>query len=168
MALVYVQGIPESQLYTALEALSSCAIGGNRLAEICSATLNRILRGEGVGERYILGLAWALRDLEKAEPAPDPFKGITRMTLSSRPVAKKKKPKPQPGDLKLRNSRWYSWETQKARSPSGKVEGTIVNSRGGYRYQWEFVREATPAEITADRVEKREARTAKLSHQTHA
>lgn len=44
-----------------LEAFSSTAIEGNRLAEVCAGTLDRIMKGEPVGERYVLGLVWTLR-----------------------------------------------------------------------------------------------------------
>ena len=44
------------------EAFSSCAIEGNRLAEVCSETLRRLLIGEPVSDRYVLGLAWAMVD----------------------------------------------------------------------------------------------------------
>lgn len=40
------------------EAYASCAIEGNRLAEICGETLRRVSCCEGVSDRYILGLAW--------------------------------------------------------------------------------------------------------------
>ena len=40
---------------------SSCALSGNRLAEICSETLRRVMKAEPVSDRYILGLAWAMR-----------------------------------------------------------------------------------------------------------
>lgn len=43
------------------ESFSSTAIEGNRLAEVCSETLNRLMRGEPVGDRYVLGLAWTMR-----------------------------------------------------------------------------------------------------------
>ena len=40
-----------------LEVLSSCAIEGNRLAEVCAETLRRVLNSEPVSDRYIMGLA---------------------------------------------------------------------------------------------------------------
>lgn len=43
-----------------LESFSSCAIEGNRLAEVCAETLNRIMQKKPVGERYVLGLAWTI------------------------------------------------------------------------------------------------------------
>lgn len=43
-----------------IEPLASCAIEGNRMAEICSETLKRILNREPVSDRYLMGLAWAL------------------------------------------------------------------------------------------------------------
>lgn len=42
------------------ESFASCAIGGNRLSEICGETLRRLLDGEPVSDRYLLGLAWAM------------------------------------------------------------------------------------------------------------
>jgi len=50
---------------TALEAFSSCAIEGNRLGEICSETLSRLMTGDIVSDRYLLGLAWALRNMKE-------------------------------------------------------------------------------------------------------
>lgn len=47
------------------EAFSSSAIEGNRLAEICSETLSRIMTGQPVSDRYVLGLAWTMRERDK-------------------------------------------------------------------------------------------------------
>jgi hypothetical protein len=44
------------------EALSSCAIGGNRFAEICGETLRRLLNHEPVSDRYLMGLALFLQE----------------------------------------------------------------------------------------------------------
>ena len=46
------------------EAFASCAISGNRSAELCGETLRRFLAGEPVSDRYLLGLAWCMRDGE--------------------------------------------------------------------------------------------------------
>jgi len=53
---------PKSLLYR--ESLASCALSGDRLSEICCETLDRIEKGEPVSDRYVLGLAWALKDME--------------------------------------------------------------------------------------------------------
>ena len=45
------------------ESFASCAIEGNRLAEICSETLNRLMTGRPVSDRYLLGLAWTIKQL---------------------------------------------------------------------------------------------------------
>lgn len=50
-----------TDLYKWREAFASCAIEGNRLAEICLETLNRLLERRPVGDRYVLGLAWTMR-----------------------------------------------------------------------------------------------------------
>lgn len=43
------------------EVFASCAIEGNRLGEICSETLNRMMTAQPVSDRYLLGLAWTMR-----------------------------------------------------------------------------------------------------------
>lgn len=48
-------------LATWQEAFSSNAIEGNRLAEICAGTLTRWMSKQPVSDRYLLGLAWAMR-----------------------------------------------------------------------------------------------------------
>lgn len=42
------------------ESFSSCAIDGNRLAEVCSETISRLINNQPVSDRYLLGLAWAM------------------------------------------------------------------------------------------------------------
>lgn len=51
-----------------LESLSSCAIEGNRLSEICADTLDRVMTGKPVGERYLMGLALMLIEMERIKP----------------------------------------------------------------------------------------------------
>lgn len=45
------------------EALASTSLSGNRGAEISYGTYKRMLRGELVSDRYVLGLAWFLREI---------------------------------------------------------------------------------------------------------
>ncbi len=62
-AIVYVlQRINDPLL---LEALASCAIESNRMAEICMGTINRIKNKQPVSDRYLLGLAWFLKEMEE-------------------------------------------------------------------------------------------------------
>lgn len=56
-------GIEKLLLYR--EAFSSCAIEGNRAGAICSGTINRLLAHEQVSDRYILGLAWTIMEMER-------------------------------------------------------------------------------------------------------
>jgi len=51
-----------------LEAFASVGMSGNRLGEICGETLRRVLAGEMVSDRYLLGLAWTLRGMETIAP----------------------------------------------------------------------------------------------------
>lgn len=57
VAVERLRGMGLEQQMVWMESLSSCAIEGNRLAEVCAGTLRRIMDGEPVGERYLLGLA---------------------------------------------------------------------------------------------------------------
>lgn len=60
-ALAWVKAQGWADLCMWQEALSSCAISGNRNAELCSETLRRFMAGEGVGPQHILALAWTMR-----------------------------------------------------------------------------------------------------------
>lgn len=51
------------------ESLASTALSGNRSAEIMSETLRRLLNGESVSDRYLLGLAWFLRNWKNENDA---------------------------------------------------------------------------------------------------
>lgn len=61
LAVLWVKSLPLDVLAKWQAALSSCAIEGNRLGEVCAETLRRLMNGEEVGDRYVLGLAWAMR-----------------------------------------------------------------------------------------------------------
>lgn len=54
-----------------LEALASCAIENNRMAEICLGTIKRIKNNQPVSDRYLLGLAWFLKRNEELENAKE-------------------------------------------------------------------------------------------------
>ncbi len=60
-AFGYIKGLSASDLLMWEEALASCAISGNRAAEIGLSTLKRILSGQPISDRYLLGLAWMMR-----------------------------------------------------------------------------------------------------------
>lgn len=64
LALNYIKLLKSEDLFILQESFSSCAIEGNRLAEICSETLNRLLTGKPVSDRHLLGLAWAILDIQ--------------------------------------------------------------------------------------------------------
>lgn len=54
------------ELLRLLEAFCSTGMSGNRLAECCGETLRRLMNGEPVSDRYLLGLAWTMRNMEAA------------------------------------------------------------------------------------------------------
>lgn len=60
-ALDYIRSIPTSDILRIREALASCSLSGNRMAEVCGGTLDRLLNGEPVSDRYVLGLAWTIQ-----------------------------------------------------------------------------------------------------------
>ncbi len=62
VAFVLKHGLKALRGY--LEAFYSVAMSGDRMAEICAETLRRVLDKEPVSDRYILGLAWAIREME--------------------------------------------------------------------------------------------------------
>ena len=45
------------------ESLASTALSGNRVASICSHTLDRLEKNQPVSDRYLLGVAWFIRDM---------------------------------------------------------------------------------------------------------
>lgn len=47
------------------EAMASTALSGNRLAEICLGTMERIDKGYPLSDRYVLGLAWAIMEMKR-------------------------------------------------------------------------------------------------------
>lgn len=60
VAMEYLRSVGYAELYLLLEAFASCAIEGNRTAEICAETLRRLLTHQTVSDRYIMGLAWEI------------------------------------------------------------------------------------------------------------
>ncbi len=65
-ALEYIKKLSIGELQGYLEAFASCSIEGNRLGEICAGTINRLLEKKPVSDRYLLGLAWAIRNIKDA------------------------------------------------------------------------------------------------------
>lgn len=69
------------------EALASTALSGNRNAEICSETLNRIMNGVDVSDRYVLGLAWTMRNLEELEGSAPPVVSKRSLIQDVKPMS---------------------------------------------------------------------------------
>ena len=63
----WIAGLHPDDLFRWQESFASCSISGNRLAEGCSETLSRLMSGQPVSDRYVLGLAWTMRfDFKKS------------------------------------------------------------------------------------------------------
>lgn len=70
IAFHYVKSLSWDRQCILMESFSSCAIdSSNRYAVVCAETMRRMMAGESVSDRYILGLAWAIRWME--EPKTD-------------------------------------------------------------------------------------------------
>lgn len=62
LAMAYMRTVPRSELFLMKMTFASCALDGNRLSEVCVETLERLLDGRPVSDRYLLGLAWVARE----------------------------------------------------------------------------------------------------------
>lgn len=66
-AMAWVRGRHDiAKLAGLVEVFASAALSGDRMAEVCGETLHRLMAGEPVSDRYLLGLAWVMRDIEGA------------------------------------------------------------------------------------------------------
>lgn len=67
-AFAYVKGkllsMTDREKMMLQESFASTGLSGNRTAELCSETLRRIMHGETVSDRYLLGLAWTMRKMD--------------------------------------------------------------------------------------------------------
>ena len=64
-AMEYILSIKPKKWIRCVEAISSTALSGNRTASICKGTIERLEKKEPVSDRYILGLAWFLKEMEQ-------------------------------------------------------------------------------------------------------
>ena len=62
-ALMYIRTIPVEELMKLQEAFASLGLSGDRTGEVCSETLKRVIDGSPVSDRYVLGLAWFIKDV---------------------------------------------------------------------------------------------------------
>lgn len=60
----YIKGWGIMELMVAQEAMAFCAIEGNRAAEVCGETLDRLMKGLPVSDRYLMGLAFMLSTMD--------------------------------------------------------------------------------------------------------
>ena len=63
----YIASLGAEKLMRYRESYASCALADNRLAEICGETLHRMMHGQPVSDRYLLGLAWSLKSMEEKQ-----------------------------------------------------------------------------------------------------
>jgi hypothetical protein len=61
-ALAWIRTQPLPTLLQWQEAFASTALEGNQAGEVCGETLRRLLEGEPVSDRYLLGLVWVMRE----------------------------------------------------------------------------------------------------------
>lgn len=65
IALDYIGSFSLADWAAKVEAIASCALSGNRLAEVVFETLRRLHANEPVSDRYLMGAAWLIWQLEK-------------------------------------------------------------------------------------------------------
>lgn len=63
-AAAYIKTLGIGGFSQTIEVFASTAIEGNRLSEICLGTMRRIKAKEPVSDRYLLGLAWTLKNMK--------------------------------------------------------------------------------------------------------
>lgn len=63
IALDFIKNLPMKETMMCRESISSAALSGDRMAEVCDETWNRLDEGEPVSDRYVMGLAWMLYSL---------------------------------------------------------------------------------------------------------
>jgi hypothetical protein len=61
----YIAALGIEKIVIWQSTFSSNAIEGNRLAEICAETLDRLIKGLPVSDRYILGLYCTIKQTEE-------------------------------------------------------------------------------------------------------
>lgn len=60
IALSLINKIGRAEFAVWVESFASVAIEGNRMAELCSETMHRLLNGHGVSDRYLMGLVMVM------------------------------------------------------------------------------------------------------------
>lgn len=60
LALQWLRSRTGGEIRIWREKLAAVALEGNRLAEVCSTTLEQLLNHQQVGDRYLLGLVLAM------------------------------------------------------------------------------------------------------------
>jgi len=66
VAQQFIADLPPAKLAVWQEAFASCSIENNRSGQICGETLRRLMNGEPVSDRYILGLAFTIKEGQEA------------------------------------------------------------------------------------------------------
>jgi len=68
VALKYLSSLGFVKLSLYMESFASCSLSDNRTGEVCAETLRRVLGGgEPISDRYLMGLAWMVYELENSE-----------------------------------------------------------------------------------------------------
>jgi len=62
-AMAYIrEQLEDPEIFIFAKSMFDLSILGNRTCQICVETLRRIQSGEPVSDRYLLGLAWILKE----------------------------------------------------------------------------------------------------------
>lgn len=66
-AFKYLAELPLDTLTEHMKTLANQAVAGSRCAGVCLHTLNAMLSGNQLADRYILGAAWTVKELEASK-----------------------------------------------------------------------------------------------------
>jgi hypothetical protein len=66
-AVAWISRLGLPKLQVCLSVFESSGLRGNRSGQVCVKTLGRLIAGEKVSDRDVLGLAWTLRDMGDGE-----------------------------------------------------------------------------------------------------
>ena len=67
-------------------SLANVALSGDKFSEEVLGTLNRMINKEPIGDRYLLQLAWFIRDMEEKKSRKEESERIARMVKGPRRV----------------------------------------------------------------------------------
>ena len=63
LALKWLRSLGDERLFRIQQVIQANLVVGNKTSEVCAETMRRLMAGEPVSDRYLLGLAWMVREV---------------------------------------------------------------------------------------------------------